>query len=171
METPLLALLYTMAENYTDLFAANNSPRVNAIGERARRPQVGDFVFETSHRLGERNAHMPATLGVLLAIEHRPLYPAEEWDEAREGRPCPTEKVYVVRTLDGNQFSWTNARLMALPVCTRSDYGPKNAVAQENVESRFVADVLALHDRRVLPEVREWVRGVQATPIVHPKEK
>lgn len=161
---PFLELLYTFAENWHSLLAANNCPRVNAIAERARHPQVGDLVFETTHRLGARNADMAATLGVLLAVEDRPLYAAEEWDEATEGKPCPTETVYVLRTLDGRRFTWTNASIIALPVCTQEAWQVaanadalgemRPATLVERADSLFVT---SFHHTRMLPVVRAWL--------------
>lgn len=161
-DAPLVEMLYTMAENWSRILIGNNCPAVNAVAERARHPRVGDLVFETSHQLGARNADMVATLGVLLAIEKRPLYTPEEWDEAAEGRPCPTEKAYVIRDLTGRRFTWTNASLIALPVCTHESlmvptgtFGEtRSADVQERADSLFVA---SFHNTRMLSPVRDWL--------------
>jgi hypothetical protein len=161
-DVPLLELLYTFAEAWADLLVGNNCPRVNAVSERARRPRGGDLVFERTHRLGARNADMAATLGVLLAVEQRPLYPPGEWDEAAEGRPCPAETTYVIRTLDGRRFTWTNASLVALPVCTQEAWQVavvggalgemRSATVEERADSLFVSSYT-----RMLPAVRAWL--------------
>lgn len=57
-------------------------------------------------------------LGTLLRVTDEPVVfsdPNFIWDEKEEGRPHPTEKCTYIKTLDGREFRWTNARFIAVP--------------------------------------------------------
>lgn len=77
---------------------------------------VGDLVVEiTTIWRPERDSD---AVGYLREIAFEPVDygpDAEPWDEAEEGRPHPTEKVYYINTLDGRQYRWVNASFIAAP--------------------------------------------------------
>lgn len=84
-------------------------------GERIKTPRVGDWVIETSTVWMSR-PHLDG-IGILEAIEMEPVVysdPDFVWDEATEGRPHPTERVYYLRTMDGRRFRWTNASMVGV---------------------------------------------------------
>lgn len=89
------------------------------FGDRMKSPQVGDWVAEVSTMYRSRGTTDIDALGKLeeiawekVAFESDPEF---VWDEAVEGRPHPTERVYYIRTLDGRRFRWTNASIVAAP--------------------------------------------------------
>jgi len=75
---------------------------------------VGDFVFENTSPPDETIPSINK-VGWLQRIAHEPRFSNDEWKEMAEGRPCPTERAYYIRTLDGREFRWTNAQMIALP--------------------------------------------------------
>jgi len=56
-------------------------------------------------------------VGMLERVTHEPVFTQEEWNDGGDGpdAPIPTETVYHLRTLDGRQFSWRNARMIRVP--------------------------------------------------------
>lgn len=40
---------------------------------------------------------------------------ADPWDEVAEGRPHPTEPIWYIKTLDGREMRWHNARFIRVP--------------------------------------------------------
>jgi hypothetical protein len=79
-------------------------------------PQSGDLVL-----IGSAPSGKPVELvGTLVEIERlridRGWGDDGTWDEEAEGRPCPTEPIYVLRTLDGGTFRWENVSVHALPL-------------------------------------------------------
>jgi hypothetical protein len=92
------------------------SSRAPAYGGRWRRlqePRPGDLVAEVS-TLYRDNAI--DAVGRLTRVQQDPVdygEGADPWDEAAEGRPHPTETVYYIRTLDGREMRWTNAKFVA----------------------------------------------------------
>jgi PAS domain-containing protein len=84
-------------------------------GDRIKNPQRGDWVIETSS-IWRGQPHIDG-IGILDAVEMEPVDfndPDFVWDEASEGRPHPTERVYYLRTMDGRRFRWTNASIVAV---------------------------------------------------------
>lgn len=87
-----------------------------ALFERMMAPVVGDWVFERS-TVGIQKRDLDA-VGLLEEIAWEPVNfgeGAEPWDEAEQGRPHPTERVWYIRTLDGYRYRWTNADMLAVP--------------------------------------------------------
>ena len=84
--------------------------------KRMQEPQVGDWVFEcTTIHMPERDLD---AVGVLEEIAWEPVdfgAGAEPWNEAEEGRPHPTERIYYIRTLDGVRYRWSNAQMLTIP--------------------------------------------------------
>lgn len=73
-----------------------------------RAVQPGKIVCEISLRDGDpRNS-----IGLLLEIGRQPL---PDWDEAEEEEPNPGESYWLIRTLDGRDFRWTNAMFVVVP--------------------------------------------------------
>ena len=109
---------YELAVAWADMLFGHNSQHVNAAAARARNVRVGDLVLEMSHR-ARANYDARTTLGTLIAIEQRRTDAAlpddEKWNEADEGRPCPTETAYVICDMRGDMITWTNASFYALP--------------------------------------------------------
>lgn len=97
-----------------------NAPKcVSDTFARMSAPQIGDWVIETSTVYGFR--HSPSSdldgIGILEAVEWENVVfgdPEFVWDEETEGRPHPTEKIYYIRTMDGRQFRWSNASIVAV---------------------------------------------------------
>lgn len=86
--------------------------------ERARSPQVGDLVIESSTVFGMRhdNASDLDGIGILEEIAREKVVwgdPDFVWDEDIEGQPHPTERIYYIRTFDGRRFRWENATMIA----------------------------------------------------------
>ena len=97
-----------------------NAPKiVTDAFDRMTAPEIGDWVIETStvHRM----RHSPSSdldgIGILEAVEWEKVVfgdPEFVWDEEAEGKPHPTEKIYYIRTMDGRQFRWSNASIVAI---------------------------------------------------------
>lgn len=88
------AHLLAFAKAWRRVVYANNAPSVNEMTKRARTPELGDLVYETSSFHDQEGR-----LGYLVAI-----YPSEDGDTA-----------YTIETLDGGRVRWTNATFIALP--------------------------------------------------------
>jgi len=84
---------------------------------RVTNPNVGDLVMEVS------NFGADAINRIGRLISARPENPPvsqvdpETYDESAWGRPYPPymEMTHRIRTLDGREFAWTNARFIAIP--------------------------------------------------------
>jgi hypothetical protein len=96
-------------------------PWMAAVGRRMAKPRIGDLVAETSTYYRARRAgresraydyHAGMRIGRLLRDVREPV--AMEWDEAEDG-PRPTERVFYIMGLDGNEHRWTNASFVAIP--------------------------------------------------------
>lgn len=79
--------------------------------------ETGKLIMEqTTFRMKGRSPL--DALGTLLRITQEPVVfsdPDFVWDEKEEGQPHPTEKCTYIKTLDGREFRWTNARFIAVP--------------------------------------------------------
>lgn len=91
----------------------NPAPKVAAMYERMKSPQVGDLVLEIStiwdpERVGTR-------LGRLLRHVREPVYTPEEWGANGGGDdPIPTESIWYIELADGREYRWHNASFIAV---------------------------------------------------------
>ena len=107
---------------------STGSPWGKAFFHRMNNPQPGDFVVVGMAPNGE-----PDTLvGWLEALEDKPLYGPDEWDD---GGPSPTEPCYVLKLLDGREFRWVNVAVYALPLSQLPTHkviaDPKSLIEQD----------------------------------------
>lgn len=107
----------------------NNAVNATSVGnpaqvteqfyKRSQDLRLGDLVAEMSTVYRSRGTSDIDAVGYLEEIAFEKVVfegdPDFVWDEAVEGRPHPTERVYYIRTLDGRRFRWTNASFVAAP--------------------------------------------------------
>jgi len=96
---------------YTGLLRGNLTARERQISDRIRDCREGDLVVEITTGPAHRKPDIRG-VGILLKVCREPVKFSDTdfvWDEAVEGQPHPTEKVYYIQTLDGNECRWTNA--------------------------------------------------------------
>lgn len=93
------------------LMVGHPVPIVQRMYAAAQRPQPGDLVIETSLLYYPAE---PKRFGTLLRIEREPVCDPSQWDEEAEGRPVPTERVFYIRGLDGQEHRWVNADFMRI---------------------------------------------------------
>ncbi|NMP24938.1 hypothetical protein [Sulfobacillus harzensis] len=104
----LCALLREQVYRVWD-FAVHNAHNPTALQRFEAMQDVapGKIVCETSLRGGDlRNS-----IGLLLEVGDQPR---PDWDEAEDG-PNLGERYWLIRTLDGRAFRWTNAMFVVVP--------------------------------------------------------
>lgn len=110
MEKKLLALVCINAyEVYLSTLHGCDARSRTDLRDFCKNPVPGDLVIETSTIwTRERDEHR---FGKLLRKEWRQMYTAEEWAalDAEPNEPIPTELVWVIETLVGSEYTWTNA--------------------------------------------------------------
>ena len=102
---------------YGAVLVGNPAPVTKALYERMKDAQIGDLVVEISTLHASQVA--VDAVGILESAVYEPAF--DDWDEDKEGEPCPKETAWYLRTLDGREFRWTNARFIAVPWETWSD--------------------------------------------------
>lgn len=75
-----------------------------------KNPEPGQWVVE--HTTMSREKALKA-IGVLQRIAWEPV-PLDEWSEAEDG-PRPTEKVWYIKNLLGEEIRWVNADFHVIP--------------------------------------------------------
>ena len=95
----------------SQLHGCNAESRIRRC-ERMQHPQPGDWVYEQSsaYMFPPDFPRFPAVnkVGVFLRETQEPVDPWTEPDE-----PAPMEKCIYIRLLDGREYRWTNARVVA----------------------------------------------------------
>jgi hypothetical protein len=95
------------------------SPNQERLQNDIRNPGIGDLVMEISTIYNrERDT---ARIGVLLRIDSRPIFTPEI--AAESGIPeeeIPHEQVFVIQTLSGAEYDWTNASFIKVKQNLRS---------------------------------------------------
>jgi hypothetical protein len=82
--------------------------------ERMKSPCVGDMVIEVGG--GLREADCSNAVGWLLRETREPVWSPDEWKEAGGGNdPIPTERVFYIQTLNGQESRWVNCDFLAVP--------------------------------------------------------
>ena len=104
----LCALLREQVYRVWDLAVLNaRNPTALQRFEAMQDVVPGKIVCETSLRVGDpRNS-----IGLLLEVGQQPR---PDWDEAEDG-PNLGERYWLIRTLDGRDFRWTNAMFVVVP--------------------------------------------------------
>lgn len=113
-------LLRLLVENaylvYDSCMVGNPAPKIAERYEAIANPKPGDLVLEVT-------AGIPRSSGVWdreaigylekVTTERIDALADEKWDEAAEGRPCPTEDCWYVRSLATNTPTrWVNCRFI-----------------------------------------------------------
>ena len=126
----LALMLDQLAHMTYKLTLGSVSPWMAAVGKRMREPVEGDLVMETStyyqsrvwdqsRKAGHSRDFAPEKrIGRLVKLACEPV--AIEWDEAEDG-PMPTERVFYIVGLDGQEHRWTNATFIAIPDASWED--------------------------------------------------
>jgi hypothetical protein len=79
--------------------------------QRMKSPVAGDLVIEIGG--GLREANCANAVGWLLRQTREPVFTEEEWDSP--GEPIPTERVFYIQTLNGQECRWVNCEFLAVP--------------------------------------------------------
>lgn len=94
----------------------NGTPHGVEASEQMRNFKPGDVVMELS-TIHDRKRDAER-MGVFVRELQKAAY--KDWDEEKEGEPVPRERAWVIQTLSGKKYTWTNANFMrVLPTRSR----------------------------------------------------
>ena len=95
----LVSILYALAREWKSAIIGDNCPRLNALRDRAFRPEVGDIVFERTHPNRYANIETKeGAIGELLSVE----------------TTADGDTAYTIQDLSGQTRRWSNADFIAL---------------------------------------------------------
>jgi hypothetical protein len=94
-------------------------PGFPGLFEWMKNPKPGDLVMETSSLCRTEDIYR---VGTLLRIEQGWFHPDEQWERIKqewEGEPRPTDVFWIIETLDGHEYRWSNCSFIRLPRTSR----------------------------------------------------
>lgn len=121
LETTSKVLLVAARTLWRSVLHGCNTPSRVMLSKRMSEPVPGDWVYESSTSYGSGKFPALERLGVLARTTWEPVQ--MEWNVETDG-PHPTEEVFYLDLLDGRQYRWTNANMIAFAVATPD--GPKD---------------------------------------------
>lgn len=92
---------------WSNVLSGCNSNAQNHYFEQMENPENGDLVLEITS-MGR--AESIDRIGRLISTQRVPIAGWEDEDE-----PAPTEQTWTIKTLDGREFTWSNANFIVIP--------------------------------------------------------